>query len=328
MKMNHCSQNARRAPHLLALSVLLLGQLIFLPGRASAQEVEGAAVQIDAPILTAPEDRALTTGATHPPLGVPKLVWTAVTDATRYQVEISTSAGFASTVDSATTYATTYTPDIALPDGDYYWRVKAAEGASWGPDSEVRGFSKQWSDGGALTPQLLSPEEGSVRAWFTGDDFSWTPVLGAATYLFELSTDPSFGAIVYSGTTTRTAHTPTKRPANNLYYWRVTPTDARNNRGQPSQTGSFTFAWNVAPQLIGPANNIDAPFLPRFSWTAVEAANPYQLEISTQPDFGSASIYVTPNTDFTPQKALSNDQDYYWRLRGIDAQEQHALIPL
>ncbi|RIK28403.1 MAG: hypothetical protein DCC55_38720, partial [Chloroflexi bacterium] len=285
----------------------------------AAQAAQVAEPQLVEPILLAPEHGSLTTGATHPPLGVPQLVWAPVADATRYQVEISTSAGFASTVVNATTYATTFTPDIALADGDYFWRVKAGQRTSWGPYSEVRLFSKTWSAQGTIVPQLLSPLEGSVRTAFAHDDFSWTPVSGAASYLLEVSTDPSFASVVYSATTIKAHHTPTKRLASNLYYWRVTPTDARNNRGQPSQTGSFTFTWNIAPQLLAPEHNIDTPYLPRFSWTAVEAAQTYQLEISTQPDLSAATAYQTANTDFTPTKALSNDQDYYWRVKAIDA---------
>jgi hypothetical protein len=321
MSARNQSNKAKWVRHLGLIWVcsLILSSLQGVPVVSAAQPAQPAEPQLVEPVLIAPEHGALTTGATHPPLGVPQLAWAPVADATRYQVEISTSAGFASTVVNATTYATTFTPDIALADGDYFWRVKAAQGVIWGPYSEVRLFSKSWSAQGTILPQLLSPPEGAERRAFTHDDFSWTPVSGAASYLLEVSTDPSFASVVYSATTIKAHHTPTKRLASNLYYWRVTPTDARNNRGQPSQTGSFTFTWNVAPQLLAPEHNIDTHYLPHFSWTAIEAAQTYHLEISTQPDLSAATVYQTANTDFTPTKALSNDQDYYWRVKAIDA---------
>jgi hypothetical protein len=321
MSARNQSNKAKWVRHLGLIWVFLLifSSLQGVPPVSAAQPEQAAEPQLVEPVLIAPEHSALTTGATHPPLGVPQLAWAPVADATRYQVEISTSAGFASTVVNATTVATTFTPDIALADGDYFWRVKAGQRTTWGPYSEVRFFSKSWSAQGTILPQLLSPPEGSERRAFDHDDFSWTPVSGAASYLLEVSTDPSFASVVYSATTIKAHHTPTKRLASNLYYWRVTPTDARNNRGQPSQTGSFTFTWNVAPQLLAPEHNIDTPYLPSFSWTAVEAAQSYQLEISTQPDLSAATAYQTANTDFTPTKALSNDQDYYWRVKAIDA---------
>ncbi len=71
---------------------------------------------------------------------------------------------------------------------------------------------------------------------------------------------------------------------------------------------------------------MELTFLPRFSWTAVEAARQYRLEISTQPDFSSSlTVYVTDHTDYTPERTLANDQDYYWRVRATDAAGPMAL---
>lgn len=262
---------------------------------------------------------ATTTGLTDPPVGVPQLAWTTVAAATRYQVEISTSPGFADSVVSAVTHATTFTPDSALADGDYFWRVKAGQRVTWGPYSEVRTFRKVWGAQGALAPHLLSPPPDAVRRAFAATDFSWTPVSGAATYLLELSSDPAFATLAYRAVTLKPQHTPTTRLPSNRYYWRVIPTDARDNRGEPSAVGSFTFAWDQPPQLLAPADTIDTPYLPRFAWTAVEAARLYRLEISTQPDFSAVTAYETVHTEFTPAKALSNDQDYYWHVKAVDA---------
>ena len=77
---------------------------------------------------------------------------------------------------------------------------------------------------------------------------------------------------------------------------------------------------NVAPQLISPDPNVDLKFVPNFAWTAVEAAAKYQIQISTQPDFSLPNFYETFNTAYTPNKALANDQDYYWRVKAIDDQ--------
>lgn len=273
-----------------------------------------------APALLLPADGAATTGVSDPPYGMPSLEWQALAAASRYQVELSTSAGFANPLVSLTTYATSYTSDEARADGVYYWRVRAFINNQWGAYSEVRSFSKEWSNNGALLPQLLAPEADAVRSAFGNDDFSWTPMPGAATYRFEIATDPTVVNVVYSATTLAPRHTPSARLSANQYYWRVTPSDARGNFGQPSPVRSFTFTWSVPPLLLAPSADVETPFVPTFTWTAVEAASTYQLEISTQPDFGSASAFVTPNTEFTPEDAFSNDQDYYWRVKAIDYQ--------
>lgn len=272
-----------------------------------------------APVLLSPADELVATGISHPPFGIPTLTWEAVPTTTKYNVQISSSAGFADPLVDKTTYATSFTPDFVFADGVYYWRVRAAVGSNeWGAYSAVRSFNKDWSDSGSNVPRLLSPPEDSVRSAFQTDDFSWTPVPGAATYLFEISSDPSFSNVLYDATTLQPHHTPTERLSNNRYYWRVTPTDNENNHGQSSEVHTFTFSWSQPPQPLTPADDADVAFLPRFAWTAVEAARYYQLEISTQPDFGSATTYTTESTEFTPVEALSNDQDYYWRVKAVD----------
>ena len=311
----------RRFPRLI-LAVCLLCAWTAGSARALAQPANPSqtmAPAADQPDPFQPADGAHTTGATDPPLGVPTFSWAPGDLASRYHIQVSTSAGFSSTVVDKDTYTTSFTPEIALADGVYYWRVKAYAEGDWGAYSDVWSFEKDWTDAGALVPALLSPPYDAERAAFAHEDFSWTPVPGAASYRFEISTDPAFSSTDYSVITIKAHHTPTQRLSNNVYYWRVTPIDRKGNNGGSSQVGSFRFNWNLVPTLIGPEHGAELTYLPQFSWTAVEAAKQYRLEISTQPDFGaSLSAYLTDNTDYTPERALGNDQDYYWRVQAID----------
>jgi len=310
---------------LLLSTLLICAMLLFLRGSSQAvalsqTETPDVDESIASPVLSLPVDGAHTTGISDPPYGMPTLEWEPVVDAARYQVELSTSAGFANPLVTTTTFATSYTVDDARADGIYYWRVKVLLNGAWGPYSEVRSFNKDWSNNGTLLPQPLSPEANATRSAFGNDDFSWTPMPGAATYRFEIATDPMVVNVVYSATTLAPRHTPTARLSANQYYWRVTPADAKGNFGQPGPVRTFTFTWSTPPILLGPAADAETPFVPTFTWTAVEAAATYRLELSTQKDFGSANGFVTPNTEFTPENAFSNDQDYYWRVKAIDYQ--------
>jgi len=278
-----------------------------------------------APVLAAPADGTTTTGgnaadgATYPPLGVPALIWQPVANATQYQVEISTSAGFATLLVNKTTVATALVPDIALADGDYFWRVKVNVSDAWGPYSETYTFTKDWSNGGVNVPQLRAPKDKATRSAFGQEDFSWPTVPGAATYRLEITTDPTFSQLTYSATTIKPQHTPTARLANNIYHWRVIPLDAKGNRGQSSQVQTFTFEWRESPSLLSPLEGVDLKFVPRFEWTAIQSAKTYQLQISTEADFSTSTVYNTLNTEYTPVNALTNDQDYFWRVKGLDA---------
>ncbi len=274
----------------------------------------------DAPVLLSPADGAITTGNSHPPLGIPTFAWEPVPEATKYQIQISVSSGFATTVVSTESETLSYTPIIALGDGIFYWRVRAYVSRSWGSYSSAFSFQVDWGDNQTLLPIPLLPEQDAVRSAFGPDDFSWAPMPGAATYQFQIATDAGMSSIAYDAVSTVSHHTPSKRLDNNVYYWRVTPLDNKGHAGVPSQVWSFTFNWDNAPQLLAPVSNAELPFVPRFSWTAVDAAKEYRIQVSTQENFVSYDQTVTRNTDYTPVKAFSNDQDYFWRVQGVDAQ--------
>ena len=310
-----------RIPRTLLVAVgLFICLLVFSHSILRAQENSAVAIAAtpDAPALLAPGNTAVTTGVTDPPLGVPTLAWSPAVGATKYQVQISVSDGFASTVVSVETANTSYTPLIALGSGTFYWRARAAAGSTWGPYSEVWSFAVDWSAGNTLYPGLLSPPDGAVRAAFGHADFSWTPVPGAATYSFQIGRDPDMASVVYSAVTVAPHHTPLQRLDNSLYYWRVTPIDNKGHAGAASDTWSFTFNWSDLPQALAPDDRAELPFVPRFSWTAVEGAKEYQLQISTEENFIDAIQYTTRNTDYTPMRALENDRDHFWRVRAVD----------
>ena len=204
-------------------------------------------------VLVTPANSAImtggdsTTGATYPPFGVPSFVWERVTGATQYEVNLSTTPGFDKLVvpTNNTTFATTYTPPIALADGEYFCAcVQPTMAKLGGLTPRCAPSRKIWSNNGRNAPQLLSPPDQSQRIAFTQDDFSREPgdrgcdVSVGDRHRFRLSSN-----VVYKATTLAAQHTPTKRLQNNDYYWRVTPVDNQHNLGKPSAAHSFTFNW-------------------------------------------------------------------------------------
>jgi hypothetical protein len=273
------------------------------------------------PNLLFPEPGQVTTGESRPPLGNPLFQWEPVNGASRYQIQVSRSAGFGVIEHEATTYATSYVPTVSLADGIYYWRVRTGAGNDWSVYSSARSFSKDWCSGGALRPSLESPPDGAIREILTYPDFSWSPVPGAATYLLEVDDDASFiGTPSYSCTVIKTTHTPPTKLGNSVYYWRVTPIDPKGNSGTASDISSFIMQWNRQPTLLQPLDNATPSFTPTFSWVAMPGASHYVLEISTNLDFSAnVTTYLAKNTSYTPVAPLGNDQDYYWRVRAVDS---------
>ncbi|MDX6378598.1 MAG: large repetitive protein, partial [Gaiellaceae bacterium] len=304
---------------LLSLSVLVLA----VPGVASAA--------LRAPTPVSPANGATTTY-------VPAIGWTAVAGADRYVYQLAADAGFnspvaisgstvvvsgASVLETFNTWATFKT---AIPNGNYYWHVRAVDKAGkLSPWSAPRLFRKQWR--GDTT--VISPGDGATITFPTNPTLTWAPVAGAARYEFTLASDPALSSLdgkpAKGIETDASSFTVTSGlSAGSTYFWSVTPIDAAGNRGTaPAEPWRFTWKWNSKTDLtfedLAPAADVVDP---RFSWDPIPNAARYEVEINSDAGFAAGSKFCctvpTVATTLTPTTVLLNNR-YYWRVRGIDA---------
>jgi hypothetical protein len=292
------------------------------------------------PVLIAPDNNITSTATGYggsqpnPPLAMPEFRWQAVQDATRYQIQFSQNVGFTEgTIVQFSTSNTTFIPNniSQFPDGEWYWRVRV-DAPTVSNYSPHRSFTKQWASPDNR-PVLISPINEEKLEFYDSSTFYWNPVSGAASYRLLIANNPdSFGSPIYNQVTLATTHQPLAKLANGTYYWRVVPLDPANLSGTPSEIRQFTQMYGLAghgslqiPSLIAPLDKEDpayiAPtFTPTFQWTAVQGAQSYRLEYTSDPtcNFGVAG-YTTAvdvyNTTYTPTVAFPNDTNYCWRVR-------------
>lgn len=281
-----------------------------------------------APTLAAPAEGLTTTVANYPPLGIPEFRWNAVSGATMYRIQVSTNVGFTDLIENETTPNLTYTPINAndFADTVFYWRVRVESPSPAGNYSIARSFTKSWASGNA--PALIAPANAATVDFYDAPTFSWSPVTGAARYEVQIYTNPGGwgGNLPYSEVTLATSHQPKSKLLNGVYYWRVVPKDAFNRNGTPSAERSFVAGYNFVPTLLEPAHNSTPTFTPTFRWTAVRGAQFYILQYTTDHTFSSSVTEVdTRNTSYTPITTLSNDQNYYWRVRAVSGDSESAF---
>ena len=258
---------------------------------------------------------------------LPAFGWRGVGGADHYEFELGADPSFNSPVlghgrDSFATNNTWATLDQTIPNGTYWWHVRAVSksgGVSgWSPARSIR---KQWS----YVPKLLSPASGAeIRFPTTPLVLRWSPVPYAAKYLVYLATDRDLGTLVGDRPieTAGVTYSPSVTLAIGTYSWAVTPVDAQGNRGVRSRTGSFRWIWRsqTTPRWT---DLVAAPeqFDPQFSWGAVPGAARYEIEINPSHDWaiGSKVCCRDPvlTTTFSPPQLLANNQ-YYWRVRAIN----------
>jgi hypothetical protein len=266
---------------------------------------------------------------------VPSFAWTPVSGAEKYEFQISADAGMNSPVlgsgyDNFFTKNTRATLKKTIPNGMYYWRVRATnaagEASSW---TEPRSFRKLWN----LQPALQSPGSGAALT-FPSDPvvLKWSGVPGAAHYLVSAASDPTLGSLVLHyvnqddpkgpPNVAATSAAITSALAPGSYYWSVTPVDAEGNRGVPTPVASFNWLWpTVTTTQLEDLNAAPEAFDPRFSWGAIPGAARYQVEINPSVDFAPGSKICcdgdTIATSLSPTKVFK-DNVYYWRVRALD----------
>lgn len=266
---------------------------------------------------------------------VPSFAWTPVARADKYEFQISADAGMNSPVlgsgkDDFFTRNTRATLSQTIPNGTYWWRVRAANAAGdvsqW---TEPRAFRKLWN----LQPTLQSPSSGAPLTFPSNPVvLSWSGVPGAAHYLVSAASDPSLGSLVlhYSNqddpkgppNVAATSAAITTALAPGSYYWSVTPVDAEGNRGAATPVATFNWLWPSATTThLEDLNPAPEAYDPRFSWDPVPGAARYEVEINSSSDFAPGSKVccsgTTIATSLSPTQLLA-DNVYYWRVRALD----------
>ncbi|HNC91570.1 MAG TPA: hypothetical protein PL000_21780, partial [Anaerolineales bacterium] len=267
-----------------------------------------------APTLASPASAAVLADNT------PLLAWNMVLADDRYEVQVDNLSTFASPEQTFTTAldALSYTA-TALPDGVWYWRVRAIN---------YLNLPGAWSTSRSFTVDTVAPPAPALSA--PADDatiigtpaFTWAAAATATKYQFEYDSDQDFSSPDYtSAELTTTSHIPPAIPLGS-YSWHVRGKDAAGNWSAWSAPRVVTILSQipVAPTLGAPVNAFatnDAT--PEFSWLAVASGNTYQLEIS------NATTFTTKQQTFTGGVGVLNytattipDGVWYWHVRAVN----------
>ena len=271
-----------------------------------------------APTLIAPENNTTVFSQT------PLFVWTAVTEAASYTLQVSTTSDFSSIVINQNGLTdTTYLPTVPLDlFTAYYWRVQT--NGSFQPSE----WSVIWKFQIIISsPTLLSPANNSTGNALS-PVFIWQSVTDAISYNIQVSLNSDLSSpIINKNVIGDTTYKPTVLLTKNTkYFWRV---NAQNS----SATSPWSDIWNFwtllpAPTLLTPVNNATGVALsPIFTWTAVTEATSYTLQVSTDSGFINTIINQTGilGTTYQPTEPLSSHYtSYYWRVLASNSIQSSA----
>jgi hypothetical protein len=288
-----------------------------------------------APVVTAPADGA-TVDSLH-------LRWDPVPGAESYQVQISDEEHNWSGIPlkvNATTNNTGFVPSYdewingPLPFGtDLHWRVRPV----------VKGVTGTWSESHQLrwvAPSApgatAEPLVGSNSSTALMPHLTWSPVLGAVLYRVDIATDAQFNNIVESQIVPKSTAWVPRRPLPDNergtgYWWRVIP-----GSGSARDNPHWMVAESAAPKArfekqtvmaLGNAASGTLSEPPMFTWSAVDGAAKYELQLSRDQEFDAgrtqSMVVYGLGTEWTKdQGARLPSGTWYWRVRALDGAEQ------
>jgi hypothetical protein len=256
------------------------------------------------------------------------LTWGDVPKAVGYSVEVSDTPGFSRIVWKGKTTQAIAVPEILLPDGAYWWRVRAVDAAGTeGIWSDVARVAKVWPNQIAGTRLTATPNGPSASFTALNPYLFWNPVPGAQTYDVEVSPGDQFNSVVFWS---KNMHQPFMTPAaagalpDDTYSWRVRARDPKGNLGPWTVASTFTKAWS-RPVQTGPADGATTQNL-QLGWEPIDGAQRYEVQITRQEfNWSGEPLVISTSTaasSFTPtlNEQLSREMVYgphWWRVRPV-----------
>jgi hypothetical protein len=281
-----------------------------------------AQARLGVPRLVSPSSRSTVRA-------LPAFTWRPVRKAAEYQIEFSGTRSFTAGVADIsagpiTVTTTGFTNAAAIPNGTYYWRVRAVSATNVpGRWSRIRKITKRW----ATAPKLLTPVGSKVNWPSEPLLLKWSSVPYAVNYEIEVGTTSALSAstLVYGPVTVQGPQFDVPNVLSpGTYYWAVTPVDASGATGRRSAVKSFDWTWasGTTPNEADASPDSDYQE-PSFSWTAIAGASSYEVQVATDPSYAASSIVIdatgVPSTYYNASHFYPNHTTLYWRVRAVDA---------
>ena len=246
--------------------------------------------------------------------GKPKLTWTAVQSADKYEVYRSTKQD-GSYSKIYTTKNATFTNTGAAAEKKYYYKVCAISVDNSDANGAVCDAVSIVCDLAKVTGLKAVNVAASGKPKLT-----WTAVQGADKYDVYRSTKQN-GTYSKIYTTKNTTYTNTGATAEKKYYYKVRAISTDNSNAHGALSGYVVRTCDLARPVISVARNSAGK--PKITWAKVKGADKYEIYRSTKQNGTYSKIYTTKNTTYINTKAAAG-KTYYYKVRAISTSNSGA----
>jgi hypothetical protein len=249
-------------------------------------------------------------GPSGPAVPQPVFSWSALTDATHYDIWVQ-NQNTNQILRDQNVSGTSWVPAAPLPEGSAYtWWVRGID---------ANGIGGPWSASLVFTesvlpaPTLVGPSSITLPA----PTFSWDLVPGADHYDIWLQ-DVTTAQVIRDTNVPGTTWTPTSPLLQlNNYKWWVRAIDPNGYAGQWSTSLAFTVYALPPTNLTGPSGVTTT--LPAFSWDAVTGADHYDIYVQDQKTGQVLRDTTVATISWVPASPLAPGDTYTWWARAMDA---------
>ena len=196
-------------------------------------------------VLVAPELISPANNSTDIDFTSVTLDWNSVFGASQYIYQFSPDENFIIGVTSETIVPTQKTLLGLAANTQYFWRVKASDGAVESDWSITWNFTT--ANDGLAAPILLSPANNSTEIDYSSMILQWNSVFSATQFTWQLSTDNLFITDVQNGTLPALSIEVVSLLPNTQYFWRVLASSGIIESDW-SEVWSFTTMLDVSVQ--------------------------------------------------------------------------------
>jgi hypothetical protein len=258
--------------------------------------------------------------------------WSAVSDPAgiiAYSWQVSTSSSFSPIAFQSSTNGQTQDTVSGLSNGKYFWRVQAVNGNFVdGAYSATESFTVTGAGPGSPATPVMQPPKGySTFHPLETMTFNWSAVPGAATYLFQYSTDSTFPQTTrgqFNNLPTPTMSFATPDQGN--YFARAFTVSSSGVLSPPSNVITFSIFYSnplpAPPSPVSPANGSAQTLPVTLTWTDVPNPQPsgYEVEIAKDSAFNTIEeddpqlnepsrtvLSLTPGTKFWRVRSTQGD---------------------
>lgn len=269
-----------------------------------------------------------------------------------YTWQVGTTSAFTTIIasgfrnmDSDTTVPTPTQDKVSgLPNGTYFWRVKATQltgGTTGSVDSTwsvVRSFTVTGPGAAPATPSFITPANNAQFHPVEFYDIKWTAVAGAQYYVLEADDEPTFAYPLTLSQSPITFGTQFGGGWGNVLtaYYRVRAVSADGVRGLPSApltvkiTDTAPIALAVSQLAPAPGATVATPFFIDWSDTANPQVPGYEVSFNTNSTFTGLDVLSLPGvtrSDYMISADLLAPGSYFWRVRPLQGTVAGAWSP-